>query len=166
MARITSTGILRLYYVPTISNTSAPTTAEIAAGVNLTGHLRRDGLKTPLPGKTVDGADMGSRYDKTGRGSYGGTPITAVFYRGSNGAGDPAGDEAWSTLTETTDGYFIVARHGGSGGSGALAATDTVEVWKIEVVSREMMDTADNEYQKFTSTCAVPDTPVLGAVVA
>lgn len=165
MARITSTGILQLHWVPTISNQAAPSVAEIGAGVDLTGYLRRDGLKTPLAGSAVDGADMGSRYNKTGRGSFGGSPISVVCYRGSNGAGDPADDDAWDTLTPDTDGFLVVARHGGSS-SGALAATDTVEVWPIEVISREMMDTADNEYQKFTATCAVPSEPTLEAVVA
>jgi hypothetical protein len=70
-------------------------------------------------------------------------------------------DTAWSTLPRGTNGYIVVGRFGLT-----PAAAQRVEVWPISVISREMMDTADNETQKFTVTCAVPTAPNDIAVVA
>lgn len=156
MPRVGSTGVLDLYYVPTIGNKAAPTVAEIAAGTELTGFLRRDGLSTPASGNTIDVSDVSDRYNSTGTGTYGGDPITATFYRDSV-SGD---DDAWTALPRDTTGYFVISRFGG------VTATKRVEVWPIEVIAREMNDIADNEAQRFTVTCAVPTPPNDAAVVA
>jgi hypothetical protein len=161
MARYASTGILQLHYVASISNAAAPTAAEIAAGSNLTAFLRRDGLTTPLDGSTIDGADVASAYNKTGSGSFGGQPISATFYR-NKGA-----DTAYDALPRGTTGYWVISREvPAAGAGGTLAAADRVEVWPIDVISRSMMDIADNEYQKFVVTCAVPDAPNIDVAVA
>lgn len=161
MSRVPSTGTLQLHFLPGgVSNLAAPTTTEINAGTNLTEFLLRNGLKTPKTGTTIDAADMSSRYNKTGRGSFGGQPVSAVFYR------DDDSDDAWDLLPPDTEGVLVVLRFGGGGALGAVQAGDAAECWPVEVVSREMMDTADNEMQKFTVTFSVPDDPNDDATVA
>lgn len=160
MSRYGSTGVIQLHYVPSIADKTAPTTTEIDAGTDLSGFLLRDGLSTPLPGSTMDTADVSSDYSKTGRGSFGAEPISVTLHR------DDAADTAWDTLPRATTGFLVVARQGGSGAGGDLAAGDPVEVWDIDVISREPVDIADNQTQRFVATCAVPDTPELDAVVA
>lgn len=160
MARQGSTGQIRLWYVPTISNKAAPTTSEINAGTDLTPQLVRDGLNTPASGQTMDAADASDAYNTTAPGTYGGDPITATFHRNDTGGSDTA----WSTLTRTTAGYFVVRRFGGS--STAIASSQKVEVWPITVISREMAPIADNQTQRFTATSAVTSPPNDNATVA
>lgn len=160
MARIGSTGVLELWYAPTISDKASPTVAEVTtAGEDLTGFLLRDGLSTPKSGSTIDVAGVDSRYNSTARGSFGGDPIQVTFFR------DDTTDTAWDTLTDTTDGYLVIFRFAPAT-AGAPAASDKCEVWPIEVISREPQPIADNQAQRFTVTCAVPTPPELDATIA
>lgn len=167
MSRQQSTGVLRLSFVPSVANKSAPTTTEINAGTDLTAFLKRDGLTTPKSGKTISLADVSSPFDKTGAGTYGGDAMTLKFYRDSVSGSDTA----WSTLVPLsaaapagTEGFLVVRRFGGA--SVAFATGNVVEVWPVSVISREMDAIAENEAQSFTVMCAVTDEPDDGAVVA
>lgn len=160
MARIGSTGNIQLHYVATIADISAPTVAEIAAGVDLTEQLLRDGLSLPQSGNTVDVAGAASKYNATDAGTYGGDPITASFFRDSVAASD----DAWDALPRGTRGYFVVSRFEGS--DQALAAADRVEVWPIVVISRSNRDIEQDGAYRFDVTCGVPTEPDDDAVVA
>jgi hypothetical protein len=164
MSRIASTGVIAVKFVPTIGTKAAPTVAEIAAGVDLTGLLTRDGLNTPSEGSTIDVAGANERYNATASGSYGGQPITAKFFRDTV----TGSDLAWSTLPAQTQGYLVIRRFGGStnSSSDAFAAAQKVEVWPIDVMDRTMLPIADNEAQKFEVRMAVPTAPVQSATVA
>lgn len=157
MARKNSTGVLELHWAPTIADVTAPTVTEIGAGVELTAWLTRDGLTTPQEGSTADAGDVSSRYNKTVSGSYGGQPLVMKFHRDSVAAND----DAWDTLPRGTGGYIVINRFGVT-----IAAAAVVEVWPIDVISREMLPIADNETQKFQVTAAVPSEPADDAVVA
>lgn len=166
MPRVISTGIIQLRYVPTVANTASPTTTELTAGKNLTGFLTRDGLTTPYSGSTVDVAGADNRYNSTASGTYGGDPISLKFFRDN---GTALQDVAWSTLPPQTTGFIVIHRFGAGASKnsqGAPASGDRVEVWPIDVISREMMQTADNEAYKFEVRCAIPTPPNLDAVVA
>lgn len=156
MARTPSTGKLKLWYVPSISNQAAPTATEINAGTNLTAFLRRAGLKRPINPTVIDTSDVSTRYSTTAAGSRGGQPITGEFYRDSV----TGSDSAWTTLVENATGFLVVAPFGATPTTG-----DRVEVWPIEVATREMVDIADNEMQRFTSVMAVTAAPTLTATV-
>lgn len=160
MARQPSTGVLRLWIVPSVANKSAPTVAEITAGEDITPFLRRDGLQTPKSGSTIDASDVSSRFNKTGKGSFGGDPVRIQLYR------DDTTDTAWDQLPPDTDTNVVLARFGFSGAGNDPAIGDVCEVWPITVVSREMVPIADNEMQRFESVCAVTDDPDDDAVVA
>lgn len=167
MSRQQSTGVLRLSFVPSVANKSAPTVAELTAGTDLTPYVKRDGLTTPKSGNTISLADVSSPFNKTGAGTYGGDAITLKCYRDSVSGSDTA----WSTLVPLsaaaptgTEGFLVVRRFGGSGV--AFAAADKVEVWPVSVISREMDAIAENEAQSFTAMLAVTDEPDDGAVVA
>lgn len=164
MGRIASTGVIRLQYVPTIASAAAPTVAELTTGVDLTPWMTRDGLNTPLDGSTIDVAGANNRYNSTASGSYGGQPVTAKFFRDSVSASDTA----WSTLPPQTQGYLVVRRFGGAtnSSSDAFVAAQKVEVWPIDVLSRNPVAIADNEAQKFEVSCAVPTPPTMSATVA
>ena len=162
MAREGSEENVRVWYVgPSgIANPAAPEDTEINAGVDLSPFLTRDGLDTPLKGNTRDASDITSLYNSTSAGTYGGDPITLVLYRDAV----YADDDAYTTLTRGLTGFLVICRFFGAG-TGNIAAAARVEVWPIEVLSREAMKTAQDENQKVTVTCAVPDPPNIDVAV-
>lgn len=168
MARTRSDGVIKLDYVETLADPTAPTVLEANGGTSLQDLLRPDGLDVPQAGQTIDNADAGSTFDKTGRGTYGGSNGTAQFYRDA----EAAGDVAWDTLPRGTTGYFIIGRFGGSGGTNAdpaqndYAAGDRVEVVPIDVVTRFMQPIARNQMQRFTVNFSIPDDIHDDAVIA
>ncbi|MFB7739569.1 hypothetical protein ACFC08_35520 [Streptomyces sp. NPDC056112] len=170
MARYGSTGRIAIVIAPTVVNPKAPTIAEIAAGVNISDWVTRDGLKTPSSGNTIDASDIGSRFNKTAPGTYGGDALEITAHRDSK----KTNDKAWTTLEPDTSAFAIVARSGlgqdtttGLGTKeGPAIASDRVEVFPITVISRAMNDTGDNETSKFTASLAITGEPEQDAIVA
>ena len=132
MSRQGFTGNGRLDYVASISDPTAPTVAELNAGVPLTNHLVRDTLATPMSASTLDASDSSARQNKTAPGNYGGDPVTATFHRDSV-SGE---DDAWSTLVPDAEGFLVIRRFGGS--DTAWAAAQKVEVYPGSVNTRVM----------------------------
>ncbi|MDT0477401.1 hypothetical protein RM863_35295 [Streptomyces sp. DSM 41014] len=170
MARYGTTGRIAIYFAPTIASMAAPKVSEISAGVNLSDYVTRDGLKTPSSGNTIDAADIGSRFNKTAPGTYGGDAAEITAHRDSKSTTDLA----WSTLPQDAIGFLIVARQGFAQsvttGLGTKAGTPTVadrcEVYPVTVISRAANDTGDNETSKFTASLAITGEPAQDAVVA
>lgn len=164
MSRFVSDENLQLWFATSISNTAAPTVAECAAGTNLTSYLLPDGLSRGTPGNRADTANVSSKFDSTIAGSYS-ADLSASLYRDiASGGGVGGTDAAWDALSRGTSGYLIVAEFGGSN-SGVLAASDEVEVWPVEVISRSMQDIGRNKSRAFDVDFAVTSAPV-DAVVA
>ena len=146
-----------------IVDAAAPTATELAAGVDLTDLLTRDGLSTPNTGNTIDLSDAGSLFNKTGRGSHGGDAGSLTFYRDSLAAND----KAWTSLEDGTQGFFVVARWGWAADAetglgtkkGTPTADDRCEVYPSTIISRAMNDTADNEAHKFVASVGFTDEP-------
>ncbi len=159
MARITPDGNTKVHFVPTISNTAAPTVAEIAAGTELTPQLTPAGLDTPDEGQEADSSDLSSARDKSVPSTIGGQP-QGEFYR------DDSADNAWNALPRLTTGYLVIARFGGTDTDNAIQATDTVEVWTVRVSNRNNVRIARGEVLRFQVNFALSADPVLGATVA
>ena len=159
MARKIGAGVLELAYVLTVSNLLAPTAAELNAGTFLTGFLTDGGLATPLDGSIVDSADMSTAYNKTAAGTFGGQPLTIELYR------DDSADTAWTTLARETLGHIAIARFG-LATPGTWAIADVVDLWKIDVMTRNPVDVARNEMQRFTAEMAVPEVPTEDFAIA
>ncbi|MET9142450.1 hypothetical protein [Streptomyces sp. NPDC004042] len=170
MARYGTTGRVAIVFAPTVADPAAPTIAEIAAGVNLSDHVTRDGLKTPSSGNTIDASDIGSRFNKTAPGTYGGDAAEITAHRDSKAATDLA----WTTLEKDATGFLVVARAGfdqqsatGLGTKDGVAKTgDRCQVYPVTVISRASNDTGDNETDKFTASLAITGEPEQDAVVA
>lgn len=169
MSRIQFRGTGALVWCATIASKTAPTAAEINAGVRLTLQLTNDGLDTPKSGKTIDIADASDLFDKTAPGSFGGNNGKLTFYRDTKSSLDLA----WSTLPDGAVGYLLVARFGlaqdatGKGTpSGTATAGDRCEVWPSTVISRSPAAIADGKAQVFDCDVAFQDSPATDAVVA
>jgi hypothetical protein len=155
MARVIADGEVKINWVTTIANTSAPTTTEIGAGTELTPWL--SSLSTPLEGDAVDASDLSSAFNKSVAGTYGGG-ATATLYR------DDTSDDAYDLFPRNTTGYLVIRRFGGS--DVAWASADEVEVWNLRVITRSPVDMDRNNVQMFTVDFATLDEPVLDATVA
>ncbi len=135
---------------------AAPTAAEIAAAVNLTGFVIS--ITAQSQGNTVPTPNIDSLFETSVPGTSQAT-FTADMYR------DDAGDTAWDTLPRGTVGYFFISRFGGTGTDHAPAAGEDVEVWPVRIVSRTASAMASNTAQTFTCTASVPEEPAEDSVV-
>ena len=144
----------RVVWVPTIADTSAPTAAELSAGTDITSYLTKDGLETPADQNMVDNAGLDTNFNAQGVGNYGGG-ITLKCFRTST-------DAAWDLFVYGTEGYVVVARDS----IGGIASGDDVEVYPAQMHQPVMMNTAENERQKFSAKLAVTSAPVDGTVAA
>lgn len=160
MARFIPDGTLRVSFVATIADTDAPTLVEINAGEDATGFLRA--LSTPLEGSIVDVSDVSSKYNKTASGTYGGQPVNAEFYRDD----EQTDDTIWNLLTRGTATNIVIARRGGGGTGGVIDTGDYVDVWPVEVITRNPADYSRNEPTGFTVEFAVPEEPSEDVTVA
>ena len=151
MARKGSTGNIRVVFRESLADASAPTATELnlASTKDLTPNMSRDGLSTPNSGSTIDISDASTRQNKTGAGSYGGDPIEIKGIREDS----EALDVIWTALYPGRTGYIIVRRFGGS--TATFASTQNVEVYPVEVISRENAPIADNEKQSCNVRLAV-----------
>ena len=159
MARIVPDGNTKVHWVTTIATPSAPTVVELAAGTELTSFLARSGIDTPEEATDADSSDLSSARDKSVPATIGGQ-ITGDFYR------DDTTDTAWTTLTRLAQGYLVIGRFGGSGTDKALIATDTCEVWQVQISQRSNSRLESANTLKFTSVFSLAADPVDATIAA
>lgn len=160
MARKQAIGEIRYWFVTTIANIAAPTTAEINAGVDMTPYGLRDGLSTPRGANMVDTSDVSSKDNTQDVGTRDNGPLVYTAHRDSVSGSDVA----WNTLLEDAVGYWVVRRFGGS--AAAIASTNKVEVYPVIVATAAPVDIAENQSQRVLITLGVTRVPNLRAVVA
>jgi hypothetical protein len=139
------------------SNLAAPTAAQVAAAIDLTGWCIS--LNASARGNTVPTPSFDSLFETSTAGTSAAT-FDADFYR------DDEDDTAWETLPRGTRGYFIIARFGGTGTNNLPVAQDDCEVWPVMITSRTMANMSSNTVLTFTASCAVMIEPAENAVVA
>src|SRR3982751_2275470 len=140
-----------------ITNINAPTTAQVAAAVDLTGFCIS--LNASARGNTVPTPAFDSLFETSTAGTSAAT-FDADFYR------DDEDDLAWETLTRNERGHFIIARFGGSGANNLPKSGADVEGWTVMITSRNMANMASNTVLTFTASCAVMEEPAEDAKVA
>lgn len=157
MSRYVHDGKTKVYWVPTISNKAAPTTAELNAGTSLAAFLKKDGLNISLTQNMVDNADLEDTFDAQGVGTYGGSMELTCFR-------DDTTETAWNLFVYGTSGYIVVRR--GIAYSTAWTAAQKVEVYPAQMHEPVPGPTAGNEQVTFKAAIAITDTPSLKATVA
>jgi hypothetical protein len=129
MAKYAPAGKTEVHWVTTIANVAAPTIAELNAGTDLTSFVRA--VPTlPRGLNTVDVATLDSKYEKRQVGTRGGDELTVEILR------DDGTDTAYTTLTEDTAGFLVIARKG-LATAGTFAAGDEVDVYPATIGSVE-----------------------------
>lgn len=157
MARLIPNERTWIGFATTVASIAAPTAAEVAAATDLTGFCVS--LNAASQGNTVPTPSFDTLFETSIPGTVQ-AQFQADFYR------DDEDDDAWDTLPRGTDGFFIIARFGGTGTDNLPIATDVVEVWPVKVTSRSMQNLASNQVQMFSVQCSVPVEPNEAAVVA
>lgn len=156
MARLIPNERTWIGFATAVANIAAPTAAEITAATNLTGFCVS--LNAASQGNTVPTPSFDTLFETSVPGTVQ-AQFQADFYR------DDENDDAWETLPRGTEGFFIIARFGGTGANNKPIATDHVEVWPVKVTSRTMQNLASNQVQMFSVQCSVPVEPDEDAAV-
>jgi len=144
------------FSIATIPDISKPTTSQIAAAIDLTGHCIS--LNASARGNTVPTPSFDSLFETSTAGTSAAT-FDADFYR------DDEDDLAWETLPRGTRGTFFIARFGGSGANNLPVSGDELEVWTVMITSRTMANMSSNTVLTFTASCSVNVEPAEDAVV-
>lgn len=145
-------GIVKVRFVPTISNVAAPTVAEVNAGTDITSFMTKDGLNPGATNNRIQANDLGSTYDAEAMGSQG-TQLQLKFYR------DFTTDTPFSLLgTFGTVGYIVEAPGGFTSGNTPTIG-DKVNVWPIQTGNPLFAASAANTAQTWTCDIAVTSTP-------
>lgn len=150
---------LTVWWVTTLSSTTAPSAAQVNAGNNLTSFIPVDGVAHGGTRNNASQAMLGDAHVAEEPGTWG-TTMEITFTRDSaEGATSP-----WQVFA---GGYksvgFLVLRRTGTGN---LTSTQKVEVYPATSHEPLMLASAENEYAKFTVTFAITAKPELEAVAA
>lgn len=158
MARYTPDELEQWLYVETIADTAAPSTAELAAGVNLfCDSMSYSGFTFTVG--TTEVPDGCSRFTKTIPGRASAEASSIQFYMDD----DPAA-VIRDSLPVNGVGH-VVRVHPVSGAPAPLTAGTVVEVWPVAITGNNVDTPTLGEAAKFTVGFAHPDTPEQFAVV-
>ena len=157
MADIVNDGMTRVCFVPTISSTAAPTVAEIAAGQNLEEYLTPDGLGMEFSTESVDVTALSGTYNAELPGRL--TVSTELTFKFQGDTAAP-----FSTFASKPEGYIVLRRNVVA--TTAWTASQTVEVYAVQIGTRRRVAPAANEVLKFTVQAFHTSAPVFGATVA
>jgi len=141
VADILADGNTRLSWVTTISNTAAPTTSELNAGVALESFVTPDGLSISTSTDTVDNSALNSTQSTVLPGRRG-DEISLTFKQQGQGAAP------WTTFASRPAGYLVVRR--GIASTTAWTASQKVQVYPCTAGDRQLQPPAANELEKFT----------------
>lgn len=153
-------GQVRVAYVPSISNNSAPTTTELNAGILLQSYITADGLiGFEATTAEVDTTSLASTFDtkNIGRDSYSGTMLR--LKKQTLGADTPR-----ATLTRGTTGYIAIRR--GLAESTAWASSQQVEIYPVICGRRKEVTPTANSVFKYEIPMPITASPSPDAVVA
>lgn len=160
MADIIVDGKTRVYEVPTIANTAAPTVIELNAGVDITEKLTADGLIGFAPETAdVDNRSLASTFDTTlpGRASYSGTMLRLKKQAAT-------GDTVYDTLVREYATNIVIRR--GIDRSTAWAAAQECEVYPVRCGEVRNLDPESNTVQRYEVPLKMASEPELRGAAA
>lgn len=143
---------IQLWYAASLT-ASAPSLATVNAGTNLTPFLMTGGPE--LDGNVINFGTAASRFTRSVAGSYGGNKMSVELLRHRV----YADDNAFVLLTRGLLGYLVWSMRGPATGS-TLAIGDRVDVYQIEVITRNPAPYARDQVSRFTADFAVHAVPV------
>ena len=159
MARYFRRGTTKVYFEPTISDTDAPTEAELASATELSCDLAEiSGFS--FSNNPIDVPDMCDVFVKKIPGEDAAEDSSMTFYEDDGGF---AANTIQSTLAKATTGYVLLFPYGTAGATPANG--DECEVWPVSVASNTREWSAGNEPARFMVEFTITDVPDLEATV-
>lgn len=153
MTAVAHDGNVKIYFATTVASVAAPTVANITAATLIPGVTN---YQTPSSEAEVDFSDVDSLYDTGGVGTTKSGPIVLTIKRD-----DADESDTWGLFdTPRAAGFLIISRFG------VPVATDSVEVYPVQVGQRRPASYGRNTVQTFDVAFYVTDDPNLDAVVA
>lgn len=159
MADIPSDGNIRVSWVTTIANTSAPTVAELNAGLLLSPQMTPAGLSgfqpdtNDVPNRRIDGT-----FNTVDVGSVNVSGTALEFYK------QTGTDTIYDTLTYRTSGYLVVRRSVDKGT--AWASGQKVAVWPVKCGQTAWLDPEADTEERYRIPVKVVSEPAIRAAVA
>lgn len=153
MAKIIPNEQTMVRFVTTLSSMTAPSAAQVNAGVDLTPLLIS--ITASATGNAVPTPTLDSLFETSIPGTSTAS-FTADFYR------DDTTDLAWTTLPRGTKGYFAIQRWGANA-TRTITTGNKLEVWPVTVTSRAAGPSSSNTALTMTVNCSVPAVPAENA---
>jgi hypothetical protein len=156
---ITSDGMTRVAWVPTIANVNAPTTTELNAGMLLQSTVTADGFSGFRPTTAaVPTSSLASTFETNtiGRTSYDNTMLRFKKQSGT--------DTVYDTLVRGTAGYIVVRRSLAEGT--AWASAQKIEVYPAICGEVSKLDPEPNTLERYEVPMMISTEPKLRAAVA
>jgi len=157
MSDIISDGYTRVSWVLSISNTAAPTTTELNAGVALESYITADGYENGVTTAKVDTTALNSTQNTAAAGRREDTVKLTMKQQGK-------GNPPWTTFASNPSGYLV--RRSGVAASTAWASSQKVTVIPCQAGFREEFSPAANMVEKLAVEFIVNGAVVDTAAVA
>lgn len=159
MADVIADGMTVVHWLPACANINAPTTAEYAAGIDMTSQITSDGLVGwEADNAAVDNTGLNSTTDTNRAGRDALTGPMLRFKR------QMPTDNVRSTLTKGTLGFVSVRRS--IAATTAIAATQAASVFPVEVGRRKDLPLEKNTMERFEIPFFNHTAPAYDAVIA
>ena len=160
MATYITPGTSEIAWLTTVAVETAVTVAEANAGVDLTPFVRE--MPTiPRATNLSDNTDISSTFEARQIGTRGGDVLDVIIKRHA-AVGD---DTAYTTLTEDTVGFLLVARQG-LAAAGTWAAADRYDLYPATVSSLEDGTPGRNDIDTAIVHLAVTSAPTRDDLIA
>jgi hypothetical protein len=157
MADIPSTpadGNTKVLFVPTIADTSAPTTTELtgASAVDLSCYLTGSGYKPSVSEQVVNDERLCTTqvFEQPGRSTE---SLELEYIDNTNSPNSTTSNKAVDTLPKGTTGFIVVRR--GKAFDTAIASGDKVTVFPVTAMTQQELPPEANSVQKISQKLAV-----------
>jgi hypothetical protein len=141
MADIISDGNVKVSWVTTISNTAAPTTSELNAGVALESFITPDGLKIDTSTDAIDNSALNSTQSTQMAGRRSDSIELTMKNQGQSAA-------PWTTFASKPSGYVVIRRSIAT--TTAYASGQKLQVFPAQAGDRNFQSPAANDLEKFS----------------
>jgi hypothetical protein len=140
MPDLNTDGMTKVTWMLTCSTTSAPTTAELNAGVSLESYITPDGLDIAVTTTGIDAGSLASTQDQQIPGRRRDDIKLTMKQQGQAAA-------PWTTFASRPSGFLVVRRD--IAASTAWTAAQNVQVYPCRAGDRQQLKPAANDLSKF-----------------
>lgn len=165
---VTAEGNVCAYFVPTVADLSAVTTAEITAGTNISCFLMPEWDGAQATQNSGESRRFCSKegFSRLGRTAWSIAPLQYTYLPQELGTGGNAANAVYEALTEDTTGYVLLFY--GLAGDSTPASGDVYDGFPVECGVQVKDARGSDEFAPLTvtQTLGVTGTPELDATVA